>query len=77
MQELGKQNPELLQMINSNQEEFLRMINEPAPQGQPGMAELAAQLGAAGGGAGTLHSALSKIMQITKILCLCCWKLRS
>ena len=54
MQELGKQNPDLLQMINSNQEEFLRMINEPAPQGEPNMAELAAQLGAAGGGAGRL-----------------------
>ena len=58
MQELGKQNPELLQMINSNQEEFLRMINEPAPQGQPDMAELAAQLGAAGGGAGIPCSSL-------------------
>ena len=40
-------------MINSNQEEFLRMINDPAPQGQPDMADLAAQLSAAGGG-GTL-----------------------
>lgn len=54
VQELGKQNPELLQMINSNQQEFLRMINDPVPQGQPDMAELAAQLGAAGGGAGML-----------------------
>lgn len=41
LQELGKQNPELLQMINSNQEEFLRMINDPAPQGQPDMGDLA------------------------------------
>ena len=38
-------------MINSNQEEFLRMINEPAPQGGGDMADLAAQLaGAAGAG---------------------------
>lgn len=49
MQELGKQNPDLLQMINGNQEEFLRMINEPAAQGSPDMAELAAQLGGGGG----------------------------
>lgn len=45
LQELGKQNPDLLQMINSNQEEFLRMINDPAAPGEPDMAALA---GAAG-----------------------------
>lgn len=28
-------------MINSNQEEFLRMINDPAPHGQPDMPDLA------------------------------------
>ena len=45
-QELGKQNPELLSLINSNQAEFLRLINEPAPPGgEPGGGDLAAQLG--------------------------------
>jgi UV excision repair protein RAD23 len=29
LQELGKQNPQLLQLINDNQEEFLRLINQP------------------------------------------------
>ncbi|EIE21558.1 UV excision repair protein Rad23 [Coccomyxa subellipsoidea C-169] len=29
LQELGKQNPELLTLINANQQEFLRIINEP------------------------------------------------
>mmetsp|Transcript_24935 Transcript_24935/g.44422 ORF Transcript_24935/g.44422 Transcript_24935/m.44422 type:complete len:222 (-) Transcript_24935:306-971(-) len=48
LQELGKQNPQLLQLINSNQQDFLRLINEPAPEGAPGMEELAAM--AAGGG---------------------------
>ena len=40
-------------MINSNQEEFLRMINEPAPQGGGDMADLAAQLAGAAGAGGT------------------------
>lgn len=29
LMELGKQNPQLLQLINQNQQEFLRLINEP------------------------------------------------
>ena len=33
-QELGKQNPELLTLINGNQQEFLRIINEPVPPEQ-------------------------------------------
>eukprot|EP00898_Chlorokybus_atmophyticus_P004241 jgi/Chlat1/4818/Chrsp31S04860 len=36
LQELGKQNPQLLQLINNNQAEFLRLINEPAPEGMEG-----------------------------------------
>ena len=70
-QELGKQNPELLSLINSNQAEFLRLINEPAPPGgEPGGGDLAAQLGgqlggqlgemlgAGAGGAGGARSAI-------------------
>jgi hypothetical protein len=30
LQELGKQNPQILQLIQENQAEFLRLINEPA-----------------------------------------------
>jgi hypothetical protein len=48
LQELGKQNPQLLQMINGNQQEFLRLLNEPAPGGQGAVAaDLASQLAAA------------------------------
>eukprot|EP00850_Spirogloea_muscicola_P011188 SM000068S20620 [mRNA] locus=s68:598516:602371:+ [translate_table: standard] len=45
LQELGKQNPQLLQLINSNQGEFLRLINEPGDGGAGDM------LGQLGGGA--------------------------
>eukprot|EP00850_Spirogloea_muscicola_P022546 SM000300S11721 [mRNA] locus=s300:85484:89421:- [translate_table: standard] len=45
LQELGKQNPQLLQLINSNQGEFLRLINEPGDGGAGDM------LGQMGGGA--------------------------
>jgi len=38
LQELGKQNPQLLQLINGNQQEFLSLINEAGPEGGiPGM----------------------------------------
>ena len=33
LQELGKNNPQLLQIINQNQADFLRLINEPAGAG--------------------------------------------
>ncbi len=42
-QELSKQNPQLLQLINSNQQEFLRLLGEPPAEGEA--ADLAAQLG--------------------------------
>ena len=67
LQELGKQNPDLLQMINSNQEEFLRMINDPAPQGEPDMAALAG----AAGVSSLLLQALSGICFVCPV-CLCC-----
>jgi hypothetical protein len=33
LQELGKQNPQLLALINGNQAEFLALLNEPGPEG--------------------------------------------
>jgi UV excision repair protein RAD23 len=46
LQELGKQNPQILQLIQDNQDEFLRLINEPA-EGDEG--DLLEQFGAAAG----------------------------
>lgn len=46
LQELGKSNPELLASINSNQEEFLAMINEPIDPEDPIMQEFLAEMGA-------------------------------
>lgn len=34
LQELGKQNPRLLDLINSNQQEFLQLLNESLPEGE-------------------------------------------
>jgi hypothetical protein len=36
LQELGKQNPALLRLINENQAEFLRLINEAGGEGAEG-----------------------------------------
>lgn len=36
LQELGKQNPALLRLINDNQAEFLRLINEAGAEGAEG-----------------------------------------
>ena len=45
-----------MQMINANQAEFLRMVNEPAgPGGQASMEQLEAQLAAGGQGGSTFH----------------------
>jgi UV excision repair protein RAD23 len=62
LQELGKQNPGLLQLINSNQEEFLRMINEPAGEGEEAQmaARLAQELGGMGGGGGPVQIPLTE-----------------
>ena len=52
LQELGKQNPELLTLINANQQEFLRIINEPVPPEQiQEVSQQIAQFQAAGMGA--------------------------
>mmetsp|Transcript_9460 Transcript_9460/g.28470 ORF Transcript_9460/g.28470 Transcript_9460/m.28470 type:complete len:428 (-) Transcript_9460:1867-3150(-) len=54
LQELGRQNPQLLALINDNQEEFLQMVNEPLPDAEGGEADpaltqmLAGALGEAG-----------------------------
>lgn len=53
-------------MINSNQEEFLRMINEPAPQGGD-MAAIAAQL-AGGAGAGGMANTVILCLLLTVML---------
>ena len=57
--ELGRAQPDLLALINENQGEFLRLVNEPVAGGggaggggAGGLAELAASLGAGGGAGG-------------------------
>ena len=53
MQELGKQNPDLLTLINQHQQEFLRIINEPVPPEQAEqVSQQIAQFQAAGMGGG-------------------------
>jgi UV excision repair protein RAD23 len=48
--ELQRQNPQLYQLINSNQEEFLALLNEPAPA--DALQNLAAGLGGLDGAEG-------------------------
>jgi hypothetical protein len=42
LQELGKQNPALLRLINDNQAEFLRLINEAGGEGGEGYVQFSA-----------------------------------
>jgi hypothetical protein len=42
LQELGKQNPALLRLINENQAEFLRLINEAGGEGGEGYVQFSA-----------------------------------
>jgi len=50
LQELGKNNPQLLSVINANQAEFLGMLNEPLAPGEASqMAELMGQIMEQGG----------------------------
>ena len=51
LQELGKQNPELLQLINANQEEFYSILHEPSDEMDDAMAALGEMGGAQGPGA--------------------------
>ncbi|CAN6170323.1 unnamed protein product [Urochloa humidicola] len=53
LQELGKQNPQILQVIQENQAEFLRMVNE-SPEG-----------GAGGNLLGQLAAAMPQAVQVT------------
>lgn len=47
LQQLDQVNPALLRIINENQSEFVRLINEPIPPGEEGGDELMEQLAAA------------------------------
>lgn len=46
LQEIGRSDPHLIQLINNNQQEFMRMLSEPAPAGAA--ANLEAAMGRGG-----------------------------
>ncbi|XP_037341355.1 UV excision repair protein RAD23 homolog B [Pungitius pungitius] len=50
LQEIGRENPELLQAISSHQEQFIQMLNEPNPEAVP--AGGGGRVGGVGGVAG-------------------------
>lgn len=53
LQELRKQNPQLMQQISQHQQEFMRMVMEAPEEGEDEeMAQMAQLLGAMGGGGG-------------------------
>ena len=62
LQELGKQNPDLLTLINQHQQEFLRIINEPVPpeQAEQVSQQIAQFQQGMGGGAGSEQGESSK-----------------
>jgi UV excision repair protein RAD23 len=35
LQQLGAANPQILQLINQHQQEFIQLLNEPVPEGTP------------------------------------------
>jgi UV excision repair protein RAD23 len=67
LQELGRNNPELLSRINQNQDEFLAMLNEPLGPGEQQMADALRQLageGDMGGDMGMPGEGGEQVMQI-------------
>ena len=57
MQQLGQSNPELLQLIQANQDAFIRLINEPddAPAGGEG-----------GGGGGGMSEDMPGVISVSQ-----------